>query len=76
MFYRCSSLNSIKCLATNISARKCTSNWVSGVASTGTFVKNSNMTSWTTGINGIPSGWTVEDYTEPVVTKPITGVTE
>lgn len=27
--------------------------------STGTFVKNPNMTSWTTGVNGIPRGWTV-----------------
>ena len=59
MFYDCSSLNYIKCLATNISASNCLSNWVSGVASTGTFVKAANMTSWRTGIHGIPSGWTV-----------------
>ena len=72
MFQGCISLNSIKCLATNISASNCTAGWVSGVASTGTFVKAANMTSWTTGVNGIPSGWTVEDYTEPVVTEPIT----
>ena len=66
MFYGCSNLNYIKCLATNISASKCTDNWVSGVASIGTFVKATNMTGWTTGVNGIPSGWTVEDYTEPM----------
>ena len=71
MFYRCRNLNSIKCLATNISARNCTTNWVSGVAGRGTFVKAANMTGWTTGVNGIPSGWTVEDYTEPSV-KPDT----
>ena len=71
MFYGCTSLNYIKCLATNISANNCTANWVGSVASTGTFVKDANMTGWTTGINGIPSGWTVEDYTEPVV-KPDT----
>ena len=71
MFYGCTSLNYIKCLATNISERKCTANWVGSVASTGTFVKAANMTGWTTGVNGIPSGWTVEDYTEPVV-KPDT----
>ena len=71
MFQGCISLNSIKCLATNISARNCTTAWVSGVASTGTFYKDANMTGWTTGANGIPSGWTVEDYTEPVVTEPI-----
>lgn len=59
MFRNCSSLSYIKCLATNISATNCTSNWVDGVASTGTFVKAASMTSWTTGTSGIPTGWTV-----------------
>ena len=59
MFYGCSSLNYIKCLATDISGYGCTDYWVDGVASTGTFVKASSMTDWTTGRNGIPSGWTV-----------------
>ena len=63
MFYGCTNLNYIKCLATDISASSCTSNWVNGVAATGTFVKNSSMSSWTEGANGIPSGWTVEDAT-------------
>ena len=76
MFIGCTSLNSIKCLATNISARNCTANWVGGIASTGTFVKAANMTGWTTGVNGIPEGWTVEDYTEPVVTYTEPVVTE
>ena len=62
MFENCTSLNYIKCLATSISASNCTYNWVSGVSSTGTFVKNPKMTEWTTGKNGIPSGWVVEDY--------------
>lgn len=61
MFNGCTNLNSIACLATNISANYCTDSWVTGVASTGTFVKNSAMTGWSTGINGIPSGWTVVD---------------
>ena len=61
MFAGCTNLNYIKCLATDISASKCTENWVSGVAATGTFVKNASMTSWTTGVNGIPSDWTVQD---------------
>lgn len=61
MFLRCTKLNYIKCLATDISASNCTNNWVSGVASTGTFVKPSSMTSWTTGVRGIPTGWTVQD---------------
>ena len=61
MFYNCSSLNYIKCLATDMSAGACTLDWVIGVPSTGTFVKNPNMTSWTTGTGGIPTGWTVQD---------------
>lgn len=61
MFYICTSLSSITCLATNISASNCLTNWVSGVAASGTFIKHPNMTSWTTGIDGIPTGWTVVD---------------
>ena len=71
MFSDCRSLNSIKCLATNISASHCTSAWVSGVASKGTFVKDANMKGWKTGINGIPSGWTVKDYKEPMAKEPM-----
>ena len=61
MFSGCTSLNYIKCLATNISASNCTGNWVDGVAASGTFVKNPDMLSWTTGVHGIPSGWSVQD---------------
>ena len=61
MFMGCTSLNYIKCLATDISVTQCTSNWVSGVASTGTFVKPSFMTSWETGTSGIPTNWTVQN---------------
>jgi len=61
MFYNCTSLNYIKCLATNISAYNCTASWVSGVAASGTFVKDANMAGWPTGDNGIPINWTVVD---------------
>ena len=61
MFYGCSSLHSITCLATNISANSCTQNWVQGVAASGTFTKATSMSSWTTGNNGIPNGWTVQN---------------
>ena len=61
MFTDCTSLNYIKCLATNISATNCTYWWVDNVSSTGTFVKDASMSSWTTGNNGIPTGWTVQD---------------
>ena len=60
MFNGCSSLNYIKALFTTTPSLKYTSNWVSGVASTGTFVKNSAATWNVTGENGIPTGWTVE----------------
>lgn len=71
MFFGCSSLSAITCLATDISATDCTYNWVNGVASTGTFVKAGNMTGWTTGWDGIPSGWTVSDY--PTQSRTISG---
>lgn len=61
MFQGCTKLNSVTCLATNISAEGCTAMWLSGVAATGTFTKAGEMTSWTTGRNGIPEGWTVND---------------
>jgi hypothetical protein len=64
MFWGCTNLNTITCLATNISASLSTSNWVRDAGNgTGTFYKAETMTSWpTTGNNGIPSGWTVETY--------------
>ena len=61
MFLRCSKLNYIKMLATDIFASRCLNNWVYGVASTGTFVKNPAMNSLPTGKSGIPEGWTVVD---------------
>ena len=60
MFYGCSSLNEITCYANDISASNCTSNWVKGVAASGTFNKKGTA-SWTTGTNGIPTGWTVDE---------------
>ena len=64
MFRGCSKLNYIKMLATDVSARNCLSNWVSGVASSGTFIKHPNMTTLSSGESGIPEGWTVEDYVD------------
>lgn len=61
MFQNCSNLNYIKCLATDISASGCTSEWVSNVASSGTFIKHPEMSNWKTGTVGTPSGWTVVD---------------
>ena len=64
MFYNCSNLNYVVCLATDKSASNCVSNWLSGVANTGTFVKASSMSNWPSGNSGIPSGWTVKDIDE------------
>ena len=61
MFVYCFNLNYIKMLATDISAYGCLEYWVEGVASTGTFVKNPDMTSLPSGESGIPDGWTVEN---------------
>ena len=60
MFRDCTSLNSITMLATDISASDCLYEWVSGVATTGTFYKNSDATWDNDGV--VPSGWTVQNY--------------
>ena len=57
MFDECENLNYVKCLATDISAEGCTSDWLHHVSSTGTFITPSS-TQWTTGVSGIPTGWT------------------
>ena len=62
MFEECSNLNSVTCLATNISAEDCTGYWLDGVAASGTFIKAPSMTSWTSGVSGIPSGWTTSSF--------------
>ena len=64
MFLNCEKLDNIAMLATDISAPDCLGEWVDGVASTGTFTKAAAMTSLTTGVSGIPEGWTVKNYGE------------
>lgn len=60
MFKNCSLINEITCLATDISATNCTNDWLSGVASTGTFHKSPEMQDWPLNSqSGIPEGWTV-----------------
>lgn len=60
MFSYCHNLNYIKAMFTTTPSNSYTYNWVNGVASSGTFVKNSAATWNVTGTNGIPSGWTVQ----------------
>jgi hypothetical protein len=64
MFYNCSKLNYIKAMFTTTPSSSDTGNWVYGVASSGTFVKNKNATWNVTGVDGIPSGWTVVNARE------------
>ena len=62
MFMGCDKLNYVKCLATDISAVNCTTNWFYGVSSTGDFYTLA-ATNWTAGNDGIPLGWTRHDIT-------------
>jgi hypothetical protein len=66
MFYKCNNLNRIRMLATDTSANNCLVWWVYGVANTGTFIKNVNMTSLPTSDSGIPKNWTVQDDFTPI----------
>lgn len=62
MFYNCSKLNYIKALFTTTPGSGYTTNWVGGVATNGTFLKNRDATWNVTGDDGIPTGWSVETY--------------
>lgn len=65
MFSGCTNLTGITCLATSVRAGSSSpplANWVQGVSANGTFTKASGATFWSTGISGIPTNWTVEDY--------------
>jgi hypothetical protein len=59
MFYGCTNLNYIKAMFTTTPSSS-SREWVTNVAASGTFVKNSAANWNVTGTNGIPSGWTVE----------------
>jgi len=72
MFTGCSALNYIRCLAiTGFSATNCKAGWTSNVSNTGTFVKDSSVSvsTWTRGINGIPTNWLV--YDDVAVAVPV-----
>ena len=64
MFSGCTSLNYIKAMFTTTPGVSYTENWVSGVAASGTFVKNSAAEWDVSGANGVPTGWTVETASE------------
>ena len=59
MFYE-SGVRYVKCLANPSSSSSYSSSWLYRASSSGTFVKKSTA-SWPTGIDGIPSNWTVQN---------------
>ena len=78
MFEGCSSLNEVHCrMSSEYSSSQISSyakDWLSGVASTGTFYTNADA-KWPSGASGIPTGWTRVNESAPTVddiTKPLT----
>lgn len=65
MFSGCTSLTSITCYATGMAGNSqnygSTRWWTRGVPESGTFTRKTGATFWPTGVNGIPTGWTVID---------------
>ena len=61
MFSGCNKLNYIKCLATDISAEFCTDDWLSNVASVGTFECDNKKYFLLDSSSGIPKGWTITE---------------
>ena len=60
MFNGCLKLNYIKAMFTTTPTSTYTANWVSGVAATGTFVKNASATWTNVGTYAVPTGWTIQ----------------
>ena len=58
-----SGIKTIVCLATYIDAELCLDQWMSGIASNGTFYRAQGA-AFESGKYGIPSNWTVVDYSE------------
>lgn len=63
-FKNCSNLNEVTVYATatsptNLMIGDITSNWLSGVASTGTFRNLGSLTFETDNVSGVPTGWTI-----------------
>lgn len=60
MFSQCHNLSYIKAMFKTTPSQYHTWNWVDGVSSSGTFVKNSSAEWDEIGNDGVPSGWTVQ----------------
>lgn len=68
MFSGCSSLNYIRALFTTTPSTSYTNVWVSGVASSGTFIKNPDATWTTTGTSAVPTTWTIGTHDDVYLT--------
>lgn len=62
MFSGCGTIEQVTCLATTINGTDCTTDWLNGVKPAGTFTKAKGASCWSSGSNGIPSGWDVYEY--------------
>ena len=60
MFRGCTNLNYINAMFLSTPGSSTTYNWVDGVAATGTFVKNGDATWNEIGVDGVPTGWTIQ----------------
>ena len=60
MFKNCGNLSYIKAMFTTTPSNSYTKEWVSGVAASGTFVKNISASWDVNGVNGVPLGWYIE----------------
>ena len=68
MFYDCAKLNSVKCLATDISAEGCTKDWLgkAGTEATGEKVVDTVVPMTLNSDDGVPVGWTTNTGPIPV----------
>lgn len=62
MFSGCGTIEQVTCLATTINGTDCTKDWLNGVKPYGTFTKAKGASCWSSGSNGIPFGWEVNEY--------------
>lgn len=58
LFYNCKKINNVKLLATDVSATNCLQNWMYGVATGGTLTATAGL-NLPTGVNGVPTSWTL-----------------
>ena len=76
MFYDCAKLNSVKCLATDISADGCTKDWLgnAGTEATGEKVLETAVPMTQDSDSGVPDGWTEQKAETDVPATAVTSV--